>query len=277
MGMPVRVIIPARSEFSVTQWIHGKKVPIPDLEIVEVGSPQEAVRAIDRTKINILEFRNTIVREQVHSWMAGFFETIATWTREGKMPSILPMTIYGDESQWFAGGTRVTNDRQRVHSTEIVIENALEGRSGGIRLVLFGQSYKNIPPAARENMTCILMCRGSQSARDDSVRIAEHTRFGQGKNPSKYRPDEGKLIHHDNTTYPFNPWPFPFFPTSESDRAWIKTLTVNYGKKHGEDDEEEEAEMECLPELGRYAALAIPGEKEILIRPYDLAGGVEDV
>jgi hypothetical protein len=52
---------------------------------------------------------------------------------------------------------------------------------------------------------------------------------------------------------------------------------VNYGKKHGEDHEEEEAEMECLPELGRYAALAIPREKEILIRPYDLAGGIEDV
>lgn len=276
MGMPVRVIIPARSDFSITEWIGGKKVPIKDLEIVEVGSPQEAWQAVKRDHINIFEFRNTITRDKVHIWMAGLFETLAVWTREGKMPKILPLTIYGDETQWFAGGTRVTNDRERVHSTEIVIENALEGRSGGIRLVLFGQSYKNIPPAARENMTCILMCRGAQSARNDSAKIAAHTQWGKQRDPSRYKPNEGKFIHDDNSSSPFEPWIFPLYPRDETDQKWIKRLSVNYGKKFGENTEEAEAEIECLPELGRYAALAVQHEEEKNIRPYDIQGGISD-
>ena len=266
MGMKVRVIIPSRSEFSVTEWKNGKKIPIEGIEIVEVGSAKESINAIRRGCINVMEFRNTITREKVHSWMAEFFETIAIWTREGKMPKILPMTIYGDETQWFAGGTRVTNDRERVHSTEVVIENALESRSGGIRLVLFGQSYKNIPPAARENMTCILMCRGAQAARSDSSKIAEHSRYGRGKDPSTYKPNEGKFIHDDNSAYPFNPWLFPLYPREEENRNWLKRLQVNYGKKFGENAEEEEAEIECLPELGRYTPIPQSVQEELISR-----------
>lgn len=262
MGLPVRIIHPKGSLVEVYE---GKdKKPIADLEIVQVSDPGSAWWAVKKGAINIFEFRNTITQyEGVRShWMSTLFETLATWTREGRMPRIFPCTIYCDETQWFLAGTRISTDSDRVKTSEIVTENALEIRSAGGRLIFFAQDFKNITPASRENMTCTLLCRGAQVSREDNAALAIHCYMKYGRLPAHYRPNEGKFVHADGSAYPVTGvWRFPLYPKDEQDRKWISRITVKYGKKYGENTEADEVQDEMIPNLGRYAALAIPPEK----------------
>jgi hypothetical protein len=261
MGLPVRIILPKGSEMEVYE---GKdKKPIDNLEIVQVSDPGSAWWAVKRGVINIFEFRNTIAPGQRSKWMSELFQTLATWCREGRMPKILPCTIYADETQWFLAGSRITNDTDRAKTAEVVTENATEIRSAGVRLVFFAQDYKNITPASRENMTCTILCRGAQVSREDNAALSTHCYMKYGKIPARYKPNEGKFVHADGTAYPVTePWQFRMFPEKQEDRDWCTQVRIKYGKKYGDAREgQEEIEDECMPELGRYAALAIPKEQ----------------
>lgn len=263
MEMPVRIIHPKGSVIDIYEGRDHKE--IKDLELVEVSDPESAWWAVKRGMMNIFEFRNTITPYggTRSKWMATLFESLATWTREGRMPNIFPFTLYCDETQWFLAGTRVSTESERVKTSEIVTENALEIRSAGGRLVFFAQDFKNITPASRENMTCTILCRGAQVSREDNAALSPHCYNNGWKLPARFRPNEGKFIHADGTAYPVTgPWSFPLFPKDEKDREWIRRVHIKYGKKYGENTAEDEIKDEMIPDLGRYAALAIPPEKQ---------------
>jgi energy-coupling factor transporter ATP-binding protein EcfA2 len=274
-GKNVRIIIPTGAEFSIEEHtFEGWKDLNNPPEIVEVRSASEAWDAIhspeyDQSRhkknnwINIFEFRDTITeKDHIRSqWMIALFESLALRTRSGTMPPIFPCTIYLDEAQWLLAGGRITKDGARIRNSSIVIENVLEMRSAGCRFVLFAQSYKNIPPAIRENMLNTILCRGAKVESEENEALAYHCRLRPG--PTRYAPYQGKFVHADGTAYPMiTPWEFPLYPLSEEDRKWIGRIRLNYGKKHGEYTRQEEIETECLPELGRFSAMAIPPEEQ---------------
>lgn len=289
MGKKVRIIIPKGSEFNIDKHL-GKGIygPIDNPpEIVQIGSAREAWWAIhtpDRDKnghplynwINIFEFRNTITESEGtrSKWMSSLFETLAEWTREQTMPAIFPCSIFADESQWILAGSRISTDHTRVKTSEIVTENALEIRSAGGRLILFAQDYKNVTPASRENMTCTILCRGAQVDRAENNGLSIHCNTKMGLPPSRYKPSMGKFIYPDNSAFPqYYPWDFPLFPKDEPDRDWIANVRIRYGKKYGKNNQEDEREEECLPELGRFSAMAIkPEEQEAIISRWQSEG-----
>jgi hypothetical protein len=104
----------------------------------------------------------------------------------------------------------------------------------------------------------------------------------RGRIPANYHSDEGKFVHSDGTAYPVTaPWKFPLFPKSKQDREWIEKLRIKYEGFFDQQSAEMEIETECMPDLGRYAALAIPPdhleEVQNIVTRYDAQiGMVED-
>lgn len=275
MGKKVRIIIPKGAEFGLEEYTDDRWGPLQDPpEIIKVEYAREAWDAIhppeyDQTRnklhnwINIFEFRDTITeRKGVRSqWMIELFEALAVRTRSGSMPPIFPCSIYLDEAQWLLAGARITKDGDRIKNSSIVIENVLEMRSAGCRFVMFAQSYKNIPPAIRENMLNTILCRGARVEGEENEALSYHCRLKPG--PFGYNPSQGKFIHADGTSFPaVSPWYFPLYPMEEDDRRWIKKIRLNYGRKHGEENTQGEPEEECFPELGRFSAMAIKPEDQ---------------
>lgn len=288
-GKKVRIIIPKYAEFSIEEDLFGEWFPYEDnLEIVRVSSASDSWDAVKTSwldkhhksfdTINIFEFRQTLTeKNDIRSkWMIELFDSLSQRTRSGTIPSIFPCTIYIDEAQWLLAGRRITSDRKRLRSGSVVIENVLEMRSAGCRFVMMAQSYKNIPPAIRENMLCTILCRGAKVESEENDALSYHCKLRPG--PTHYEPHQGKFVHADGTAYPaITPWEFPLYPVCALDREWIKKLRLRYGIKHGEHTEE--VEEECLPELGRFSALAIKPEEqgEILTRwGAEQAGGLSD-
>jgi hypothetical protein len=285
LGKPVRIICPKGCSVEITERGPDRKWhTIADHpEVVTVSEAGSAWWAVKKGAINIFEFRNCFwMKSEAASWMGELFSTLATWTRLSMMPAIFPFTLFGDESQWFIAGTRVTTDQARVKTSETVTENALEIRSAGGRLALFAQDYTNITPASRENLINAILCRGAHVDRSENAALATHCNMKRGKIPANYQPDEGKFVHSDGSAYPVTaPWKFPLFPKNKQDREWIKGLRINYDGFFDQQTSETEIEMECQPNLGRYAALAIPPdnleEVQNIVTRYDApAGMIED-
>lgn len=288
MGKKVRIIVPKYAELDIEENLSGKWIPYDDnLEIVRVASASDSWDAVktswdeNRNKafdtINIFEFRQTISeKNNIRSkWMIELFDSLAQRTRSGTIPSIFPCTIYLDEAQWLLAGRRITFDKKRLQSGSIVIENVLEMRSAGCRFVMMAQSYKNIPPAIRENMLCTILCRGAKVESEENDALSYHCRLRPG--PTHYEPHQGKFVHADGTSYPaVTPWEFPLYPVCSLDRKWIKGLRLRYGTKYG--DHREEVEEECFPELGRFQALAIKPEVQAMVESrWNIPdGGIED-
>jgi len=281
MGKKVRIILPKYAEFEID--------PLDDnIEIVRISQASDAWDAVkpswdaNRNKsfdtINIFEFRQTITeKNNIRSkWMIDLFDSLASRTRSGTIPNIFPCSIYMDEAQWLLAGGRITKDSRRLRNSSVVIENVLEMRSAGCRFVMLAQSYKNVPPAIRENMLNTILCRGANVESEENDALAYHCRLKPG--PRYYHPNQGKFVHADGTAYPaVTPWEFNLYPVCVRDRKWIKSIRIRYGMKHGE--HVEEVEEECLPELGRFSASAIKPEEQgkILSRwGAEEAGGIED-
>lgn len=275
MGKKVRIIIPKGAEFDIQERIGSKDVELEyPPEIVEVSTPSEAWDASTISypgghnkfydRINIFEFRDTIAEKDGlrSQWMIDLFESLASRTRSGTMANIFPSTIYLDEAQWLLAGSRITKDGGRIRNSSIVIENVLEMRSAGCRFVMFAQSYKNIPPAIRENMLNTILCRGAKVESDENNALATQCNIWPG--PAYYKPNQGKFVHADGTAYPIKePWNFPLYPICAIDREWIKKIRLKYGRRHGEHLEQEEIEEECLPRwIGRLHALDLTTEKQ---------------
>lgn len=232
-GKPVQIIIPKGCTITIEQRdAITKKYRLIDNhpKVVEVSDPGDVWWAVKKGHINILEFRNSFwTKEALTKWMSEMFELLATWTRLRRMPAIFPCSIYIDEAQWTLAGTRISTMKSRVKTSEIITENILELRSAGCRFILSAQSYRNITPAARENMICAILCRGALVDRSENPQLSSHCTSHKGQIPATFKPKEGKFIYADGTSNPwYYPWKFRQFPRDVEDRRWIESIRVTY-------------------------------------------------
>ena len=260
-------------------------------EIIRVGSAAQAWAAVkgpswDENRhrvydtINIFEFRRTITpRDGVQAkWMVELFETLAAFTYNRERSEIFPCTIYIDESQWVLSGTRVDTGYTQVKMVEVISKDVLEMRSLGCRFVLFSQGFKNVSPIIRENMLNTILCRGADVDSTENSGLSIHCRMKYGLRPVRYTQNMGKFVDENNNAYPVTmPWLFPLFPREEKDREWIGRTQVIYGMPYnGKQTEREIIETECMPDLGRYAAAAIPPDhKETILSKWDAPDPVQ--
>jgi energy-coupling factor transporter ATP-binding protein EcfA2 len=274
-GKKVRIVIPKGAEFGVEERTRAGNLGFGyPLEIVEVSKASEAWDAAKVSYpdghnkayeyITIFEFRQTISENEGlrSQWMIDLFESLAERTRAGTMANIFPCTVYLDEAQWLLAGSRITKDGGRIRNGSIVIENVLEMRSAGCRFVMFAQSYKNIPPAIRDNLLNTILCRGAFVDSEENASLSYHCRLHP--DPTRYKPNEGKFVFADGTAFPvLKPWKFPLYPICSVDRKWMKRIRLIYGKKYGERIEQEEIEEECIPGwVGCIRALDLSPEKQ---------------
>ena len=276
MNRKVRILIPSGTNLTIEERVSGKWQEIPNHpDVVRVSSPYDALSSIAtgsykngyRTQdtITIISFRNAFSKKEMAvQWVAEFFEQLAERCRLSTMPNIFPAALHVDESQWAMAGKRISAEGGRSKASEIITENALELRSAKIRLVLYAQSYKNIPPAARENMLFNIMCKGADVSSDENGNLSKWCKYAEWRNPPtpmQYKPWHGRFVFENGDSYPpLNPWRFRLYPLDENDRRWISHLRVRYEGRHDVTTGEQETETECFPELGRFQALAIKPE-----------------
>ena len=281
--MPVQIIVPKYSDVFIEERVHGKWQPIQNHPLVtHVPDAGDAWWAIRKKHINIFAFRNAFWTTPARAeWMTELFETLATWSRLGRMPAIFPFSLHMDETQWALSGTRITRDEDRTKSSEIITENALEIRSKGGRLIVYVQDFINIPPAIRQNLVCAILCRGAEIKSDQSKKFAAHCNPPAWvKAPANFKKNEGKFITEDGRASPTDrPWPFPLMPKKEEDRKWLKRCRVRYVGFNDQKPKEAECQEECFPELGRFSLLAIkPEVQERVASRFDAPRGeLEDV
>jgi hypothetical protein len=277
MNRKIRIITPAGTDISIEGRVNGKWQKIPNHpEIVRVSSPYDALSSIatgsfDSMRhrvldtITIISFRNGFSkRELAVSWVAEFFELLADRCRSNTMPNIFPASIHIDESHWAMAGKRISGEGERTKASEAITENALDLRSNKIRQVLYAQGYKNIPPAARENMLFNVICHGGMVTSDQNGNVSQwcnNAIWRTPPSPMQFKVQHGRFIFENGDSSPTKkPWSFRLYPLDKNDRKWITGLKVRYEGKF--DTRKEEPQEECLPELGRFSAMAIPPEKQ---------------
>lgn len=286
MGKPVNIIIPKYASIEVT--IEGK--PVENLTITKVSEPSDVFYAIKNDHINILEVRNAFYeRDALLDWMILLFKTLAEWVRHKQMPTFHPdkgkggrktkITLFIDESQWLIAGSKVTNDPKRAKATEIISENALEIRTYGWRIVISSQGFTNVPPIIRENMACAFLCSNADIKEPEKLRAACHPRDPRVTPASKFHRSQYKFVNREGQSIPvLRPVTAPLFPKNPEDREKAARIRIKYGRTyHDQPPKEAEAETECIPELGRFSALAIPPEKHTAEFSRWQTGEVEDV
>lgn len=279
MSRKVRIITPTGTDVIIEEYQNGKWQRIANHpEVIPVASPQDALASISpgswdasrhrvRDTITIISFRNGFSKkESAVTWVAEFFEYLAEWCRLSKMPDIFPAAIHVDESQWAMAGKRISGEGERSKASEIITENALELRSAGIRLVLYAQAHNNIPPPARENMLFNVLCKGADVTPEENSNLSKWCRHAPHRtphSPMQFSPWHGRFVFENGDSYPpKTPWKFRLYPLDEADRIWVSKLRVRYEGRHDAKTDENEIEEECLPELGRFSAMAIPPEIE---------------
>lgn len=260
MGMPVRIITPKYHDVEIRI---GRERYAPHPEVIQVPDAGSAWGAVKKGCINIFEFRNAFWSKEVAiAWMVELFSTLATWTRLKMMPHISPASIFIDESKWMIAGTRVTNDGNRTKASEIITENAMDIRSYGFRLVIFAQGFTDIPPAMRENMPCFMLCNGADIEISRKLRYHCNPSVPGWRKTSQFKRYEAKFVDRYGNASPMNrPNAYPMFPKNEEDLILSKRMKVIDIGFHDKPPAEAEPIEECYPDLGRYAALAIPPEK----------------
>ena len=289
MGKKIRIITPARTDVIIEEKINGEWQRVTEnIEYIYVETPEQMLDELKgnsypdghhpkKSTINILEIRNAFAHyKNALAWMAELFEKLAYKCRLGDMPSIFPASLHIDETQWAMAGKRISGEGERNRVSEVVTENALELRSIGIRLCLYAQSYKNIPPPARENMSFSIICRGGMVEPEENQNLAQWCNgIPRRRSPMRYKPEEGRFVFEDGfSSPPLIPWEFPLFPELESDRERLQRMRVRYVGRFDEKHEENEIQEECLPELGRFSALVIPPEARdtIMYSRFDAPG-----
>ena len=263
--LPVQLIVPKYSNVTIEERVKGKWQPIENHPIItHIPDAGDTWWAVKKKHINILCFRNAFWSTSERAkWMSYLFETLSSWTRLGKMPKIFPCSIHIDESQWVLAGARISKDADRVKSAEVITENALEIRSSGGRLIMYAQAFTNIPPAIRENLVCALLCRDADVDSSESKKLSPHCNPPPNvTRPANFKKNQGKFITEDGRCCQLEPWPFPLMPKSEKDREWLGRCRVRYEGFNDQRPKEAEYQEECLPELGRFSAMAIPPEKQ---------------
>jgi hypothetical protein len=292
MDRKVRIITPTGTDITIEEYNQGKWQRIKDHpEVVQVSSPYDALSSIAtgkytksrhdmpaRDTITIISFRNAFSKKELAvAWVSEFFELLAERLRQSTMPNITPASLHVDESQWAMAGKRISGEGNRSKASEVITENALDLRSNQIRLVIYAQGYRNIPPAARENMLFNVLCKGADVDSEENGNLSKWSKFHQARDPPspmQFQPYHGRFVFENGDSYPpQNPWHFRLYPLEETDRRWIKGLRIRYEGKHDIRTEESEIQEECLSELGRFSAMAIkPEEQEAIISRWQSEG-----
>lgn len=284
MDRKVRIVVPSGVDILIEEkrdhvWQKIRNHP----DVISVDSPAEMLLAIaPKAKqltnnhqypdtITIFEIRNAFrSREAAVEWIAELFEILAAWAREGKFSAILPASIHIDESQWAMAGSKVSTEPERTRASMAIAENSYELRSALFRLVIYAQGWKNVLTGIRENMIFFLLCAGAFVAPDENDKLAKWCKYSFGHRPPSpqyYAAHQGRFVFESNhngwgDSYPQDkPWNFRLYPLEESDREWIKGLRITFIGKHDERTDADEIQEE-MPDLGRYAALAIEPEKQ---------------
>lgn len=293
MNRKVRIIIPTNCDIKIIY--EGKQIENHP-EIIRVDNPDQALDSIAigsrgsrhdlpvRDTITIISFRNFFSKKEMAvAWVAEFFERLAERCRLSDMPNIFPASLHVDESQWAMAGKRISAEGGRTKTSEVITENALELRSAGVRLILYAQSYKNIPPAARENMLFNILCKGAFVTSDENGNLSQWCHNAEWRSPPtpmQYKPWHGRFVFENGDSYPpLTPWKWRLYPLGEDNRYWIKHCRVVYEGRHDIRTREQEIETECFPELGRFSALAIkPEVQEVVESRWNniAAGGLQD-
>lgn len=275
-GKRVNIIVPKYTDVHIEELIHGRWREIEDHPTVKhVSTAGDTWSAIEISRdisghkvydsIDILCYRNAFWTVGARArWMTEMFKTLSDSTRLRTLPAITPFSLHIDETQWAISGVRISRDEDRVRSSEIITENALEGRSAGERLIFYAQDYMNIPPAVRQNLVCSILCRGAHIGSEQDKRLSKHCTVPPWvKGPDRFSRNEGKYVNEEGNSSPTDrPWKWSLFPKNERDRAWIKRCRVRYEGYNDLKPETAELEEECFPELGRFQAMAIPPEKQ---------------
>lgn len=288
MDRKVRIVVPSGVDVLIEERIAGKYQKIENHpEVIQVETPADMLHAIAPKKwinrndhpdtITVFEIRNAFRKKELAiAWVAELFEILASWAREGKLSTILPASLFIDESQWAIAGTRVSSEPERTRASEIIAENAFELRSAKVRLVLFAQGYKNILPTARENMLFNLLCRGADVSSDENNKLSKWCTYHPGRSPPSpqyFRTDQGRFVFESDhngwgDSYPpERPWKFRLYPLDENDRKWISRLRITFIGKHDEMRETESEEM--FPGMDRISSIGISPEEmnpEIITR-----------
>jgi hypothetical protein len=297
MNRKVRIITPTGTDISIEEYRDRKWQKIPDHpEIIHVSSPYDALSSIAtgyfsingikttdhsrrfRDTITIISFRNAFSKKELAvAWVSEFFELLAERLRESTLPDITPASVHVDESQWAMAGKRISGEGIRSKASEVITENALDLRSNQIRLVIYAQDHMNIPPAARENMLFNVLCRGADVTSEENGNLSKWCRFVPERDPPspmQFQPYHGRFVFENGDSQPpRNPWHFRLYPLEEADRKWIRGLRIRYTGKHDTRAEIYETTEECLPELGRFSAMAIkPGKQEKIISRWESEG-----
>jgi hypothetical protein len=270
MGLPVNIIIPKYAGVKIML----DRQPFDNVSYTEVNDPGDVFYAIRGDYINILEVRNAFWdKDKLLDWMILFFKTLSEGCRRGTIPRIAPpswhgegskVTVFIDESQWLIAGTKVTNDPKRVKATEEIAGGALEIRTYGWRLIISSQGFTNVVPIIRENMPCVFLCVNAQV--NDVPALHRHCQPHPNtgwKPTSRYKRNEYKFVNRSGVSSPNDrPLPVPWYPKKEEDKQTITRMGIEYARRyHDRPPESAEPETECLPELGRFSAMAIPPEK----------------
>jgi hypothetical protein len=279
MNRKIRIITPTGTDISIEERKDGKWQKIEDHpEIIHVSTPFDALSSIStgswsasghriRDTITIISFRNAFSKKEMAiAWISDFFDLLAERLRENTLPKITPASVHVDESQWAMAGKRISGEGIRSKASEVITENALDLRSNRVRLVIYAQDYMNIPPAARENMLFNVLCRGANVSSEENGNLSKWCKFAPHRDPPspmQYKPYHGRFVFENGDSYPpLNPWHFRLYPLNEADRKWIRGLRIRYTGKHDTRAEIYETTEECLPELGRFSAMAIKPEKQ---------------
>ncbi|MFA5378976.1 MAG: hypothetical protein WC455_24695 [Dehalococcoidia bacterium] len=277
MDRKVRIIVPTGVDVIIEENCSGKWTRIENHpDVIPVETPRDMLNAITagswsksrhlvRDTINILEVRTAFAaRDKAVHWNAEMFQALAEMLREGELHDLSPSAWHIDESQWTLAGKRISNDPERMKASEIITENALELRSAGFRLVLYAQGHNNIPPPARENMIFNVICRGADVTSDEDTRLSEWCKYTRNRNPPspmQFKTYHGRFVFENGDSYPKDrPWKFRKYPLNPEDQERIRHMRVRYLGKHDKKTEVDEILEECIPDLGRYAALAIKPE-----------------
>jgi energy-coupling factor transporter ATP-binding protein EcfA2 len=251
MGTPVNLIVPKGCSVTLEIWDPDQKkyIKMPNHPLISsVSDPGSTWWALKKKHINILCFRNAFEKEKNRlQWMGELFETLATWTRRKIMPKIYPFAFFGDESQWFNVGLRLSGDTDRRLLSDLITEHALTLRAAGGRLIFATQGYKNLPPAARANFPNNLLCRNTQVTSEENPALSRFNRY-----TPYLLPAEGFFVYSDGECYPAKrQWTFPLFPSPK--------IRVVYRGSFDERSPDrilsEEIETEMVADFSKYNSL----------------------
>lgn len=270
MGLPVNIIIPKHADVKIFIDHHEYE----NVSYTYVNDPSDVFDAIKGDHINILEVRNAFWSEEaLLDWMILLFKTLSEGCRRGTIPRICPpswkgkgskVAMFIDESQWLIAGTKVTNKSKRVKATEEIAGGALEIRTYGWRLIISSQGFTNIVPIIRENMPCVFLCVNAQVPDVPALHHHCQPHPNTGWVPtSRFKRNEYKFVNRSGQASPNRiPLPVPLYPKSDEDKKTMARMDIKYARAyHDKPPEESEIQEECLPELGRFSAMAIPPEK----------------